>query len=63
MTVSAEKATINTVIKMEVAPAEGYVLESITVKKVYNGKNATVTDNSFYMPYSNVVITPVFKKA
>ncbi len=60
---SAEKATINTVIDLEIIPEAGYVLESITVKKLYNGKNATVTDNSFYMPYSNVVITPVFKQA
>ena len=64
VTASVEKATINTIVKLNVQAAEGYVLESISVKKLYNGTYAKVAeDNSFYMPYSNVVITPVFKKA
>jgi len=61
---SAEKATINTVIKLEVVAEAGYVLESITVKKLYNGTTAELSSsNTFFMPYSNVVITPVFKQA
>jgi len=62
--VSNEKATINTVIKLEVVAEAGYVLESITVKKLYNGTTAELSSsNTFFMPYSNVVITPVFKQA
>lgn len=63
VTASAEKATINTIIDLDITPDAGYAVDTITVKKLYNGTNAKVTDNSFYMPYSNVVVTVTFKKA
>jgi formylglycine-generating enzyme required for sulfatase activity len=60
-TVKASKTTgisAGETIKLTVTPADGYKLESLSVKK--GDTNVAVSDNSFKMPYGNVVVSAVF---
>ena len=60
-TVKASKTTGITAgetITLTVTPADGYKLESLSVKK--GDTNVAVSDNSFKMPDGNVVVSAVF---
>ncbi len=48
-------------ITLTVTPAEGYELESLTVKDAGDAE-VTVTDNKFTMPATDVTVTATFKK-
>ncbi len=47
-------------ITLTVTPAEGYELDTLTVKDASNN-DVTVTENAFTMPASNVTVTATFK--
>ena len=62
VTASPSYAAEGTTITLTVTPAEGYELESLTVK---DGADAEVTvgeDNTFTMPATDVTVTATFKK-
>ncbi len=61
VTVDAEnnKAQAGQVVKLTVAPAEGYKLNTLTVTDA-SSNPITVTDNEFTMPASNVTISATF---
>ena len=57
--VSAAKAAAGDEVVVTATPAEGYVLDAVTVM---NGETAvTVTDGKFTMPAANVIVSATFK--
>lgn len=63
-TVNVDKTTAKEGDKVTVTatPADGYVLDSISVKDSQDA-DITVTDNTFIMPTSDVTVSAVFKSA
>lgn len=57
LALSAEKATIGTVVSVIASPAVGYEVESITT----NIEGLEVVDGKFIMPASDVVVNATFK--
>ena len=54
--------TYGQTVTLTVTPAEGYVLDKLTVTNTATNEEVTVTDNSFTMPAANVNVTATFKK-
>ena len=61
VTASPSSAAEGDNVTLTVTPAEGYELESLTVKDASDAE-VTVTDNSFTMPATDVTVTATFKK-
>ena len=61
VTTNTNTANVGDEITITATPAEGYVLDSITVKDA-DGNAIEVKDNMFQMPASNVTVTATFKK-
>ena len=60
VTASHSSAAKGTVVTLNVSPAAGYELDTLTVKDA--SKNAlSITDNKFTMPGTNVTVTATFK--
>lgn len=59
---SADAAKKGTAITLTITPAEGYVLDVLTVKDAENN-DVEVMDNKFSMPASNVSVSATFKEA
>ncbi|MBQ7895538.1 MAG: hypothetical protein IJ364_03155 [Oscillospiraceae bacterium] len=62
-TVTADKATASEgdTVTLTVTPAEGYVLDTLTVTHNSGNSEVTVTDKKFTMPAANVDVTASFK--
>lgn len=58
---SASKALKGTVIALNVTPADGYELASLSV--LADGQPITVTGNRFFMPAADVTVSATFSKA
>ena len=59
---SASKAVAGTEITLTVTPAEGYVLDVLTVADA-SSNPVTVSNNKFTMPESNVTVSATFKSS
>ena len=55
-------AAADATVTLTVTPAQGYVLESLTVTDA-NSQTVTVNNNQFTMPASDVTVTATFKEA
>ena len=63
VTTDKEKAKKGETVKLTATPAEGYVLDKLTVKDK-DGQEVNVGEgNTFIMPASDVTVTATFKKA
>lgn len=58
---SATAAKKGTEITLTITPAEGYLIDALTVKDA-DGKDVEVKDNKFTMPASNVIVSVTFKE-